>query len=51
MSRKQVRADYVTYKKYQNRAVTEIRKDKKSFEKKLSESQSDGYWESSSKLD
>ena len=29
-------ADYVPYKKYQNRAVTEIRKAKKSFEKKLS---------------
>ena len=29
-------ADYVTYEKYQNRAVAEIRKAKKSFEKKLS---------------
>ena len=29
-------ADYVTYKKNQNRAVAEIRKAKKSFEKKLS---------------
>ena len=29
-------ADYVTYKKYQNTAVAEIRKAKKSFEKKLS---------------
>ena len=29
-------ADYVTYKTYQNRAVAEIRKAKKSFEKKLS---------------
>ena len=29
-------ADYVTYKKYQNRAVAEIRKATKSFEKKLS---------------
>ena len=28
--------DYVTYKKYQNRAVADIRKAKKSFEKKLS---------------
>ena len=27
-------ADYVTYKKYHNRAVAEIRKAKKSFEKK-----------------
>ena len=30
-------ADYVTYKKYQNIAVTETRKAKKSFEKKLSD--------------
>ena len=30
-------ADYITYKKYHNRDVTEIRKAKKSFEKKLSE--------------
>ena len=30
-------ADYVTYKKYQNRAVAKIRKAKKSFEKKLSD--------------
>ena len=29
-------ADYVTYKKYHNRAVAEIRKAKKSFRKKLS---------------
>ena len=29
-------ADYVTYKKYQNRALAEIRKATKSFEKKLS---------------
>ena len=31
-----VHRDYVTYTKYQNRTVAEIRKAKKSFEKKLS---------------
>ena len=29
-------SDYVRYKKYQNRAMAEIRKAKKSFQKKLS---------------
>ena len=37
ISRSKLHADYVTYKKYQNRAVAAIRKAKKSFEKKLSE--------------
>ena len=32
-----VHADYVTYKKYQNKAVAEIREAKKSIDKKLSE--------------